>query len=46
MPIIPALRRLRQVDHEFKAGLGYTMRSCLKTLRNKSVIVPVVRRKV
>jgi hypothetical protein len=30
MPIIPALRRLRQEDHEFKAILGYTERFCLK----------------
>jgi hypothetical protein len=23
MPVIPALRRLKQEDHEFKANLGY-----------------------
>jgi hypothetical protein len=23
MPVIPALRRLRQEDHEFQASLGY-----------------------
>jgi hypothetical protein len=27
---IPALRRLRQKDREFKASLGYTARPCLK----------------
>jgi hypothetical protein len=34
MSIPPALRRLRQEDHELKAILGYTVRSCLKQ-RNK-----------
>jgi hypothetical protein len=29
-PIIPALGRLRQEDHEFKASLGYTQKPCLK----------------
>jgi hypothetical protein len=24
MPVIPALRRLRQENHEFKASLGYS----------------------
>jgi hypothetical protein len=28
MPAIPTLRRLRQEDHEFKAGLG-----CIVSLR-------------
>jgi hypothetical protein len=32
MPIISALRRLRQEDHEFKTSLGYTVRPCLYTL--------------
>jgi hypothetical protein len=30
MPIIPALRRLRQEDCKFKASLGYGGRLCLK----------------
>jgi hypothetical protein len=29
-PVIPALRRLRQDNHEFKVILGYVTRSCLK----------------
>jgi hypothetical protein len=29
-PKIPAFRRLRQEDHEFKTSLGYTARPCLK----------------
>jgi hypothetical protein len=31
MPIIPALKRLRQENHEFKASLGYTARFVSKT---------------
>jgi hypothetical protein len=31
MPIIPALERLRQEDHEFKASLGYTAKLSQKT---------------
>jgi hypothetical protein len=30
MPIIPAHRRLRQEDHEFKVSLDYIVRPCLK----------------
>jgi hypothetical protein len=33
MPVIPALRRLRQEDGEFKTSLGYTAKLCLKKLR-------------
>jgi hypothetical protein len=29
-PAIPTLERLTEEDHEFKASLGYTGRSCLK----------------
>jgi hypothetical protein len=30
MPVISALRRLRQENHQFKASLGYPEKSCLK----------------
>jgi hypothetical protein len=30
MPVIPALRRWRQEDHELKASLHYIVRSYLK----------------
>jgi hypothetical protein len=30
MPVIPALKRLRYEDHEFKASLGYIVKHCLK----------------
>jgi hypothetical protein len=36
MPIIPALRRLRQESCEFEASLGYTEKPCLKK-QNKKV---------
>lgn len=31
MPVIPAVRRLRQEDHKWKASLNYTARPYLKT---------------
>jgi hypothetical protein len=38
MPLIPALRRLRQEGHEFKASPGYLERTSHKTkLKYKSV---------
>jgi hypothetical protein len=30
MPLIPALRRLRQEDREFPVNLGYIVETCLK----------------
>jgi hypothetical protein len=32
-PVIPALRRLRQEDSEFKASLGYTAKPCVKNIQ-------------
>jgi hypothetical protein len=31
MPVIPALRRLKQKGHELETSLGYLARPCLKT---------------
>jgi hypothetical protein len=31
--VTPALGRVRQENHEFKASLGYTARLCLKTTK-------------
>jgi hypothetical protein len=31
MPLIPALRRLRQEGHKFETSLDYILRPCLKT---------------
>jgi hypothetical protein len=29
-PVIPALKKLRQENYEFKASLGYIARACFK----------------
>lgn len=34
MPVISALRRLRQEDYGFEVSMGYTLRSCHKTKSN------------
>jgi hypothetical protein len=36
MPVIPALRRLRQEDCEFNTSMGYIERPRLKMHRNKT----------
>jgi hypothetical protein len=33
MPVISALGRLRQEDHEFEVSLGYIVKLCLKNIR-------------
>jgi hypothetical protein len=35
LPVIPALNRLRQEDHEFKASLGSIAKLCLKRPKKK-----------
>jgi hypothetical protein len=35
MPVIPALRRLRQEDNKFKVSLGYIVRPCEKEKERK-----------
>jgi hypothetical protein len=40
MPVIPALRRLRQGDSKFEVSLGYTVRSCLKN-QTKVPLLPL-----
>jgi hypothetical protein len=47
----PVLRRMRHVDYEFKASLGYTARPCLKILffqldRHPSILVIVINKLV
>jgi hypothetical protein len=37
MPVIPGLRRLRLENLEFKAILGYIVRSCLRKNKNQKV---------
>jgi hypothetical protein len=36
MPVISAVRRLRQEDHKFQAHLGYLLRSSLKAKANQT----------
>jgi hypothetical protein len=37
MPVIPALRRWKQEDQEFKVSLGYIVRLCLKNPKGGDV---------
>jgi hypothetical protein len=36
MPVISALERLRQENHEFEGTLGYIVKACLKKKEKKS----------
>jgi hypothetical protein len=38
MPIIPALRRLRQENTDFGTSLSYVVRSCLKINKLKNIL--------
>jgi hypothetical protein len=38
IPVIPAPRRLRQEDQEFKASVGYVARPCLKQTKQTLLI--------
>jgi hypothetical protein len=40
MPVIPAMRRQRQKDCEFKASLGFIERSCLKIKQKQKTPPP------
>jgi hypothetical protein len=42
MPAVPALRRLRQEDHKFKASLGYIARLYLKKTKAKALEMLIV----
>jgi hypothetical protein len=39
--VIPALRRLRQEDHEFKGTLGYIERPVSKKIEIRYPIMPI-----
>jgi hypothetical protein len=41
MPVIPALQRLRQEDHEFEVSLSYIERLCLKKKKKKPTTVTI-----
>jgi hypothetical protein len=36
-PVIPAFGRQRQENHEFKAGLGYIARPCIKKNQQENI---------
>jgi hypothetical protein len=37
MPVIPALRKMKQEDHEFEASLGYMVSFCLKQNKIRNI---------
>jgi hypothetical protein len=45
LPVIPALRRLRQEDFEFKGSLCYKMRLCLKKKQGRMEGLKLERKK-
>jgi hypothetical protein len=43
MPIIPALRKLRQEDHKLESTLGYIVAAYLKNKQKQKITVPPVK---
>jgi hypothetical protein len=39
IPVIPALRKLRQEDYKFEASLGYIVKPCLKKKKSSFIFI-------